>query len=318
MSTIIITGGTGLVGSALTTMLTAKGHRVIVLSRKEKTSDSTHLSYAVWDVEKQVIDSRAIASADYIVHLAGAGVADKRWTDSRKKEILESRTKSGALIAKALKEIPNKVKAVISASAIGWYGEDKNLQKHKTAFTEEMPADDSFLGETCKQWEQSLQPVKDLGKRVVYLRTGIVLSNEGGALVEFKKPVNFGIAGFLGSGKQKISWIHIEDLCRMFIYAIENSDLVGPYNAVAPEPVSNKELTLELAARIRGKFFVSMHVPAFIIKIMIGGMSIEVLKSTTVSCEKIKAEGFQFVYPSLESALNDLLKKEEKPSFSIH
>ncbi len=309
MYTIIITGGTGLIGSALTNLLVAKGHQVIILSRKATASTRSSVSYAVWDVEQQTIDAKAIVAADYIVHLAGAGVADKRWTDERKKEILESRTKSGALIVKALKEIPNKIKAVISSSAIGYYGDDTRMSKTKKAFTEEMSADDSFLGDTCKQWEASLLPVQQLGVRLVYIRTGIVLSRNGGALPEFTKPVNMGIAGFLGGGKQVISWIHIDDLCRMFDYAIDHENMTGAYNGVAPEPVSNKELTLELAGRIRGKFFVSMHVPAFVIKAMVGGMSIEILKSTTVSCEKIKAAGFQFVYPSLQSALDELVKK---------
>lgn len=309
MFTIIITGGTGLIGSSLSKRLAAKGHQIIILSREPRKSADKNISFATWDINAQTIDETAIKSADYIIHLAGAGVAEKRWTEARKKEIVDSRTKSGALLSKTLKEVPNKIQAVISASAIGWYGDDKRLQKHKQAFTEEMPADDSFLGETCKLWEESLQPVKQLGKRLVYLRTGIVLSKDGGALPEFIKPVNFGIAGFLGGGKQVISWIHIEDLCRMFEFAVDQNDVSGIYNAVAPEPVTNKELTLELAGRIRGKFFVSMHVPAFVVKAMVGGMSIEILKSTTVSCEKIKSEGFQFIYPSLATALNNLVKK---------
>lgn len=308
MSTILITGGTGLIGSALTNMLLSKGHKVIILTRTQKTSSHNNLSYAVWDIKSQKINETAIVSADYIIHLSGAGVADKRWTRDRKKEIVESRQQGGALLVKALQELPNKVKAVISASAIGWYGRDENRAPKKKAFTEDMRADKEFLGETCRLWEESIEPVKKTGKRLVKLRIGIVLSNEGGALPEFKKPVKFGIAGVLGSGKQVVSWIHIEDLSRMFLYSIENESLEGAYNAVAPTPVRNKDLTLLLAQKMKGRFFVHMHVPVFVIKVMLGEMSIEVLKSATVSSEKIRSAGFTFLYPSIESALDNLIR----------
>lgn len=305
MSTILITGGTGLVGSALTPQLVALGHEVIILSRT-KASNEESISYSVWDVKAQTIDNNAIAKADYIIHLAGAGVADKRWTEERKKEIAESRTESCKLLVKALKQTPNKVKAVISASAIGWYGDDKNLTLKKKGFTEDDPPDTSFLGETCRLWEESINPIEQTGIRLVKFRFGIVLSNKGGALAEFKKPVQFGIAAILGSGKQIVSWIHIEDLCRLFIYAIENETLQGVYNAVAPAFVTNKELTLTLAQKMKGHFFIPLHVPVFAIKLILGEMSVEVLKSATVSCGKIQAAGFKFLYRDIEGALEDL------------
>lgn len=310
MSTILITGGTGLIGSALSKMLTAKGHKVIILSRAQEPSTDSNISYAVWDVKAQTIDRLAVAEVDYIVHLAGAGVADQKWTPDRKKEIIESRTESSALLVKALKEIPNKVKAVISASAIGYYGDDEKRTARKKTFTEDMRPDKEFLGETCRLWEESIEPVQSIGKRLVKFRIGIVLSNEGGAFTEFKKPVKFGIAGVLGSGKQIVSWIHIEDLCRMFVFAIENETVRGVYNAVAPTPVRNKELTLLLAQKMKGRFFVHMHVPVFVLKAMLGQMSAEVLKSATVSCEKIRTEGFSFLYPSIETALDNLVKEK--------
>lgn len=309
MSSILITGGTGLLGSALIKLLKENGHKITVLTRTKKVSEDSEVNYAIWNVHEQTIDENAIASAEYIIHLAGAGVADKRWTKDRKKEIVESRTQSSALLVKAL-QLPNKVKAVISASAIGWYGPDEKRSPKKKFFTEEMRADKEFLGETCRVWEQSIESVKEAGKRLVKLRIGIVLSNDGGALPEFKKPIKFGIAGVLGSGKQVISWIHIEDLCRMFLYAVENKNIEGAYNAVAPTPVRNKELTILLAEKMKGKFFVHMHVPAFVLKTMLGEMSAEVLKSATVSCEKIKAAGFYFLYPEIESALENLIKEK--------
>lgn len=308
MSVILITGGTGLLGSALTKMLKEKGHKIIILTRAKKSSDDSKVTYALWDVKAQTIDETAVSSADFIIHLAGAGVADKRWTSDRKKEIVESRTQSSALLVKAL-QMPNKVKAVISASAIGWYGADEKRSAKKEAFTEDMDAGEEFLGETCRLWEESIDPAINAGKRLVKLRIGIVLSNDGGALPEFKKPVKFGIAGVLGSGKQMISWIHIEDLCRMFVYAVENENIQGVYNAVAPTPVRNKELTLLLAQKMKGKFFVHMHIPAFVLKTMLGEMSTEVLKSATVSSEKIRIEGFTFLYPSIEAALENLINR---------
>ena len=305
--TVLITGGTGLVGSALTKALLQKGFSVIVLTRsmaRKKSSES--LIYALWDVNKQQIDIAALQKADYIVHLAGAGVVEKKWTEDYKKEIVESRTESSRLIVDSLKNKANKVRAVISASAIGYYGPDSQLSK---PFTEDDVNDNSFLGTTCKLWEESIEPVKTLGKRLVKLRTGIVLSNDGGALAEFKKPIRFGMAAILGTGKQIVSWIHIEDLCRLFIAGIENENLQGIYNAVAPHPVTNKELTLGLAKAMNGKLYVPFHVPSFILKLMMGQRSIEVLKSATVSCKKIMDTGFTFNFNTIESAFENLIKK---------
>ena len=308
MATILLTGGTGLIGKALTDMLVEKGHGVIIMSRSSHTSDNQKISFAQWDIKKQTIDKHAIARADYIIHLAGAGVADKRWSDSRKKEIKESRTDSGKLLVEALTETPNKVKAVISSSAIGWYGADKKSDATSNAFTEDMPPDDSFLGETCKAWEQSISPVKNLGKRLVIVRTGIVLSNDGGAFSEFKKPVKFGVAAFLGNGKQVISWIHILDICRIYLHAIENGEMAGVYNAVAPNPVTNHQLMIALAEKMKGSFYIPLYVPSFILKIVLGEMSIEVLKSTTVSAEKIKESGFAFLFEEISPAINNLVE----------
>jgi uncharacterized protein len=308
MATVLITGGSGLVGSALSKLLAQKGYHVIIAGRSShnEKNKSENISYAVWNIENQTVEEDAIKRADYIVHLAGAGVADKRWSGKRKKEIVESRTKSSALIVKALQTIPNKIKAVVSASAIGWYGPDL-LMPNLKPFIETDNADDSFLGETCRLWEESVEPLTAMGKRLIKLRTGIVLSNDGGALAEFKKPVKLGVAGILGNGKQVLSWIHIDDLCRIYADTIANENLCGVYNAVAPNPVDNKTLTLELAKQMKGKFFVSMHVPAFVLKIMLGELSIEVLKSATVSALKIRNAGFQFLFPTIESALKDLV-----------
>jgi len=309
MQTILITGGTGLVGKVLTQRLLKKGFRVIVLTRKIPVTGATEgLQYALWNVKEKKIDLAAVQKADHIIHLAGAGVVDKRWSASYKKEIQESRTQSSALIVDTLKEHNNKVQTIVSSSAIGWYGAD-TAASQETGFTETSPADGLFLGETCRLWEEKVDAATFIGKRVVKLRTGIVLSKDGGALTEFKKPLKAGLAAILGNGKQMVSWIHIDDLCRMYIEAIQNTDMQGAYNAVAPKPVTNKILTLELAKIVRGKFFIPVYVPAFVLKIMLGESSIEVLKSCTVSCEKIKKAGFTFLYPDIEPALVQLCRE---------
>jgi uncharacterized protein len=310
MQTILITGGTGLVGTALTKLLLEKKYEVIVLTRHIPALQKrmAGIQYAEWNVENQNIDETAIKSADHIIHLAGAGIAEKRWSESRKREIADSRTSSSGLLVKALKEIPNKVGTVVSASAIGWYGQD---MANGTRFTEDDPAAPGFLGETCKAWEESIEPVKQLGKRLVKLRTGIVLSNRGGAFPEFKKSLKFGMAAILGSGRQMISWIHIEDLCRMYCFAIEHQQLQDATNAVSPHPVTNKNLVLELAKRIKANFFIPLHVPPFVLRIVLGEMSIEVLKSTTVSNQKIRQAGFRYLFPTIDATLAHLIKQSE-------
>ncbi|WP_462249549.1 TIGR01777 family oxidoreductase [Ferruginibacter sp.] len=309
MQTVLISGGTGLLGKALTKHLTAKGYGVIILSRQLPAANGqlpgTNISYAKWDVKQQQMDIEALQKADYIIHLAGAGVMEKKWTEEYKKEIVSSRTESAKLIVESLKQNPNKVKAVISASAIGYYGEDKNDGKF---FTEDDPADDNFLGETCKLWEESITPVTALNKRLVKLRIGIVLSKNGGALKEFITPLKMGVAAILGNGKQMISWIHIDDLCRLFLFAVENEKINGVYNAVAPAAVNNKTLTLTLAKKMKRLFYIPFYVPVLILKIMLGNRSIEILKSATVSCKKIIAAGFDFKFENIETALEDIVK----------
>lgn len=315
MYTVLITGGTGMIGTALSRRLLNEGYNVIILSRNPKETAASHplgaernffrssgnLFYSKWDVKGMTIDPSALAEADYIIHLAGAGVAAQRWSEARKREIRESRTRSSELLLKALREQPNKVKAVISASAIGYYGPDNG-----TAFTEEDKAAGDFLGSTCQQWEQSIDPVSDLGKRLVKLRLGIVLANEGGALREFRKPLRMGVAAILGDGSQMVSWVHIDDICGAFIHAMEQDNMQGVYNLTAPEPISNRTLTLTLAKKMNGSLFIPFRVPSFVLKMMLGEMSIEVLKSATVSSRKIQSAGFKFRYPDIDQALNNL------------
>ena len=307
MASILITGGTGLVGRTLVNHLLKKNYRVTILTRNmDNLKPEKGVDYALWDVKKREIDVSAITKADAIIHLAGAGVMDKKWTAEYKKEILESRTKSSELLIDTLRKNKHNVKVIVSASAIGWYGEDK-IPGH--LFTEDEPYDKDFLGEVCMQWEKSTEPAEQLGIRVCRLRTGIVLSKEGGAYPEFKASLKFGIASILGNGKQVISWIHIDDLCHAYIYALENEMMKGSYNAVAPAPVKNKLLTLTIADKVKGKFYIPVHVPQFVLQTMMGKRSIEILKSTAVSSEKIMREGFTFLYPEIKTAIAAIEEK---------
>ena len=307
MANFLITGGTGMVGSALTKQLIQSGHEVVILTRRARRSDHPLIQYKSWDPSRNQIDETAIRSADYIVHLAGANVAEKRWTAKRKQEILESRVRSGEFLVESLNKIPNRVKAVLGASAQGWYGADP-LIPNPNPFVETDPAHSDFLGSTCQSWEQSLQPLFSMGIRLIQLRKGIVLSTSGGALAEFIKPVRLGISPILGNGKQVISWIHLDDLTRLIEWTLLNESVSGMYNAAAPNPVSNRSLMRALSSAYR-RPFIPVPVPAFFLQLILGEMSIEVLKSTTMSVAKIQQAGFSFQFPHIEEALNDLLKK---------
>ncbi len=312
MATILITGGTGMIGKNLTSHLNAQGHRVVILTReiKKNAVHQPNISFALWDIKKGEIDMQAINECDAVVHLAGANVMEKRWTKKFKEEIVESRTKSSALLVNALQKT-EKIKTVISASAIGWYGADsKPIEAGWKGFNEtDLPSKD-FLGHSCELWENSIKPVTNQDKRLVILRFGIVLSKDGGALKEFLKPLTFGVAGILGSGRQKMSWIHVEDLCRMISYSLDNDHINGIYNAVAPQVNSNKEVICKLANLVRPSFHIPVYVPKIGLKTVLGERSIEVLKSATVSSAKISSEGFSFLYPSLDAALKDLTVKQ--------
>jgi uncharacterized protein (TIGR01777 family) len=304
MATILISGGTGLIGSALTNALVARGNKVIILTRSIPPEEQRGVSFATWDPSKGTMDESSIKKADHVVHLAGANVADKRWTAVRKKEIVDSRVESGKLLARAIATTSNQVRSVISASAIGYYGPDPAIPNTRPYVETDPPATD-FLGTTGRKWEEAIEPVTNSGRRLVILRTGIVLSNEGGAYPEFKKTLRFGLASIIGNGKQIISWIHINDLVGIYLQAITNEHWNGIFNAVAPDPVSNRDLVLSIA-REGKKFFIPVHVPSPVLKIVLGEMSVEVLKSTTVSSAKVESQGYKFQFETITQAVKNL------------
>ena len=311
--TVVVAGGTGLVGTALTTQLVQSGYRVIILTRnpqakKPRPEWGGMVSYAGWDPSIQVMDREAIAQANAIVNLAGSGVMAKPWTKGYKKEIHDSRVNSSKLLLRAIGENGHKLETVVNASAIGWYGSDSS--NHPSPFTEDDLAAPGFLGETCFEWEASIQPVTSLGKRLVICRLGLVLSKEGGVLAEIEKPLAFRAAVILGSGQQVMSWIHIQDLCRVILFAIENKDMQGVFNAVAPHPVTNRFLTLALARHLYGRAFISLKVPACFLRLAMGERFVEVLKSATVSSSRLGDAGFRFKFPDIGKALSSFYQTD--------
>ncbi|MEM9857119.1 MAG: TIGR01777 family oxidoreductase [Bacteroidota bacterium] len=301
LKTVLITGGSGLVGSRISELLLKKDYKVRWISRKG--GKKGEIEVFKWDVERGEIDVSCLEGTDFIIHLAGAGVADKKWTKERKKEIRESRTKSTQLLKQTLDQNEHSVKAFISASAVGFYGWNSGGVWKK----EESRFGDDFLATVTKAWEAEVDEVAKLGIRTAKLRIGIVLSEKGGALKELSKPIKMGAGAALGSGDQYMSWIHLDDLSNMFIYAVENEDISGIYNAVGPNPVTNKELSQQ-TAKVLGKPFFLPNVPGFVMKLMLGEMASMVLGGSRVSCEKISNTGFKFLFPELNPALEDLLK----------
>jgi len=295
---ILITGASGLIGSRLTELLLQKGYQVSHLGRSKKSGS---VKSFVWNVDAGELDKEALAGVDTIIHLAGAGVADKRWNGKRKKEILESRTKSSALLYDTLKRGNHAVKAVVSASAIGYYG----FCLDERIFTEESKPGTDYLAQVTKAWEESVNKISSLGVRVAKLRIGIVLSEKGGALAEMAKPIRFGVGAALGTGKQYLSWIHIDDLCAMFIKAVEDEQMHGAYNAVC-DWVTNEAMTKSIASELK-KPLILPPVPGFIMKLIVGEMAVIVVNGSKVSSEKIRKTGFTFQYPDLREALRNLL-----------
>ncbi|MBW6483507.1 MAG: TIGR01777 family oxidoreductase [Vicingaceae bacterium] len=302
---VLITGGTGLVGTALTSLLVEKGYSVTILTRdKNRTSLNSNITYSYWDINKGIIDQDELFSANYIVHLAGAGIADKPWSEKRKKAILDSRVEPIKLIYNRLKNNSHQLNAFISASGVGFYG----AVTTNTIFDETAPAADDFLGKTCLQWEQAVDEIANLSIRTVKLRTGIVLAKNGGALPKMMQPFKFGLGVALGTGKQIMPWIHIDDLARLYCAAIENENFTGAYNAIAGN-VNNKYFSKTLSKAINKPFWLP-NVPGFMLKLFLGEMAVILLEGSAASNQKLLQTGFQFQFTDLEEGLKELVKEK--------
>ncbi|WP_017257233.1 TIGR01777 family oxidoreductase [Pedobacter arcticus] len=295
---ILITGGTGTVGKDLSKALIQNGHEVVLLSR----NPSHHSPYNTfkWDVKKQEIDPNCIQGVDTIVHLAGAGIADERWTDKRKKELIDSRTESIALIYKLLQQENHQVKSIVSASAAGYYSD----RDDQLMFEESTPAND-FLGDCCIKWEQAVDEGNKLGLRIVKFRTGVILDKYSGALQKIAQPIKYGFGAPLGNGKQWISWIHLKDVTDMYLFGIEHEFITGAFNMCSPHPLTNAELTKAIAKQLKKPLWLP-NVPAFALKLALGEMSAVVLGSTKMSTQKIEEIGFGFAYPTIDKALQEI------------
>ena len=299
--TVLITGGTGSIGHRLTQLLQQQGYHVSLLSRSPKSIPDVRVYQ--WDIKKGHIDPQAIATADHIIHLAGEGIADERWTDERKDEILNSRTQSTELLAQALAKNPHSVKSFIGASAIGYYGGDTDDKP----LTETSQGGSDFLAQVVRAWERSEDQIAALGIRTVKLRTGVALTMNGGALPKLVQPIRLGAGAPIGSGQQYISWIHLDDLCLLYIQAIKEPSWQGIYNAVAPNPVTNETLTKTIAQVLHRPLLLP-NIPTFAIKLLYGEMAIVVTGGNYVLNKRISEETtFQYQYTDLTKALENLL-----------
>jgi uncharacterized protein len=299
---VLITGGTGLIGTKLTELLVNKGIEVVHLSRKENLNHS--VKQYKWDIAKGIIDERAFEQVDAVVHLAGSGIAEKKWTADRKKDILESRVHSSTLLYKYISKLNQKPKVFIGGSAIGYYGAITSEQ----IFSETDKAANDFLGETCRHWEATYKNIQALNIRTVVIRTGVVIAKSGGALEKMVQPAKWGIGSALGNGKQYLPWIHEYDIAKLFIYALENAELSGVFNGVGSEHINNKDFTKLLCKVLHRPFFFPA-VPAFVLRLLFGEMADAFLKGSRISNQKIKETGFQFQFESAEAALIALLRK---------
>ncbi len=300
---VLLTGGTGFIGRYLTTMLLEKGYSVSILTRASKKNTDT-ISYYIWDVSQNSIEEAAVLNADYIIHLAGENIADKKWTEERKAEIIASREQSIQLIVSVLKKHDKKLDAFISASGVGIYG----ALNGKQICAEDTPAANDFLGITCQKWESATRAVTELGIRTVQIRTGLVLGKNDGFLKKLLPVFKFRLGSALGSGEQFMPWIHIHDLCSIYLQAISNPKMQGSYNAAINDGTTNAVFSRTLA-RVLGYSIWLPNVPAFVLKIVMGEMAVIVLTGLRVSSDKIEKTGFEFKYKSLQLALNNCLTK---------
>ena len=297
---ILVTGASGLVGTPLVASLEAAGHEVLRAVRREIRDEGKEVS---WNPDKGEIDKGKLTGIDAVIHLAGANIAGKRWTESYKKVLLDSRVDGTTLISKTIAELDPKPKVLACASAIGYYGDrgDEVLDEHSAS-------GDTYLPEVCLQWERSCEPARDAGIRVANMRLGVVLSPKGGALAKMLLPFQLGGGGVLGSGRQYFSWISLDDTVGAIRFVLDNQQLSGPVNLVAPTPVTNYEYTKTLGTVLSRPTILPM--PSFAAKLAFGEMAEALLlASARVEPKVLSDAGFTFEHPTLELALRNVLGK---------
>jgi len=300
--TVLITGAGGMIARELSKKL-EKEYTVRFLTRKKKRDHDFE-----WDIKKGTMDESALDNVSHIIHLAGANISEKRWTKERKQELISSRVDSAALLLDTVRKKKIKLKSFISASGINYYG---TVTTDKI-YRENDPPGNDFLSEVVVLWERSADDFKEqnLAERVVKVRTAVVLSKEDGALKKMVPTIQYGIGSPLGSGKQYMPWIHIEDICSIYETALKNPDMDGPYNAVSPQHTTNEDLTKKIAEVLKKTLFMP-NVPAFVLKLIFGELANALLEGSRASAQKIQDTGFKFKFPDLKEALENLLKTEK-------
>ncbi|REG94110.1 TIGR01777 family oxidoreductase [Flavobacterium aquicola] len=299
---VLITGGTGFIGRYLTKKLLERDYTVSILTR-DRRPNTDKVSYYTWDVTAQNIDESAVYNADYIIHLAGENIAEERWTSKRKAAIRDSRIQSAQLIYDTLKKLNKRVDAFVSASGIGYYGA---VNGEGICTENTLPADD-FVGTVCQDWENAADLMVGLGIRTVKIRTGLVLGKNEGILKKLNPIFKKGLGSALGSGKQYMPWVHVHDLCMMYIEAIENGKMTGPYNATINDSTTNLIFSKELANSYGFSIWLP-KVPAFLIQLVLGERATLLLTGRRVSSDKIKKLGFRFQFKNLPKAIKNCIK----------
>lgn len=303
--TIVITGGTGLIGKRLSELIPQEKYDLRILTRSKRSAHD-NISYFSWDPINGEIDDSVFSDVDYVITLAGAGIADKRWTEKRKRLIIDSRVKGNELVRTTLAKLNNRPEAIISASAIGFYGD-----RADEVLTESSDAGGSeFLTESTLAWEDSIQRLSESTDRLSLIRIGIVLSTKGGALEKMLLPLNFGISGYFGNGKQYYSWIHIDDICNMFIEAIEDQSWEGTYNGVSPNPLPLKKFA-EAIKTSKLPIGIAAPVPKGLLQLAMGEMTKMLTNSTRVVPKHALSQGFEFQYTDLKTAVTDLIENKK-------
>ncbi len=297
---VLIPGGSGLIGTVLAAWLVQHQHEVTILSRRPHQA-AANVAIVQWDgtSEEGIVD--CVNRADAIINLAGAGIADQRWTQAYKKQIRQSRTDAAQALVQAITVADSKPEAYVQASAVGFYGSSYRSE----ILTENLPAGTDFLARVCQDWEDASKPVADLGVRVTQARIGIVLSHQGGALTRMLPPFRLGLGGAMGDGKQPFPWIHIQDVAGALAFLALNDKTQGAYNLTAPHIISNREFSHHLAQTLRRPML--FDIPAVAVQLLFGELAVILVHGQNAVSRKLQDAGFTFQYTDVQTALAQLL-----------